>query len=83
MKAVLDEMNGEVAVFVLDEVKEIFHEAKADLPADTKVGDVFEVQVRQDGQYELGQKLSEERQRRENSIRAKREQLLKRSQNKE
>lgn len=79
MKAVLDEINGEIAVFALDEVHDIFYKATDELPAGTTVGDVFEIHPLENGLYYLGKKLPAERAKREKSNRAKREALLKRS----
>lgn len=82
MQAVFEEVNGVWAVFVVDEVAKTFHIKAADLPSDAETGDVFEVEIEADDQLKLGSKLPNERQRREQSARAKREALLKRSRNK-
>ena len=82
MKAVYEELNGDLAVFIVDNVSKTFHVNAAELPKDAEPGDVFEVEIRMDEELKLGSKLPTERKRREQSARAKREALLKRSQNK-
>lgn len=79
MKAVLDEINGAVAVFVVDEPAKTFYQNVASLPAGARVGDVFAVNLRADDTFALGEILPNERKRREASSRAKRAELLKRS----
>jgi len=82
MKAVFEEINGEYAVFIVDNVLKMYHLSASKLPPSTKIGDVFEVEITEDDQLNLLNKLPEERMQREQAARAKREALLKRSQHK-
>lgn len=77
-KAVFEELNGDMAVFIVDDVKKPYHITVSKLAEDVKLGDVFEVELADDESLKLGTKLPEERKRREDSSRAKREKLLKR-----
>jgi hypothetical protein len=77
-KAVFEELNGDIAVFIVDDVKKPYHLDVSELPAGILVGDVFEVELASDQTLKLGEILPEERKRREEVSRSKREQLLKR-----
>lgn len=77
MKAVYEELNGEIAVFIMDDIKKTYHKRVQQLPADAEVGDVFAVSVIGD-KITLIEKLPDEREARLKSARAKREELLKR-----
>lgn len=78
MKAVFEELNGEMAVFVVEGPQEIFHLEASLLPEDARVGDVYEVRV--DGaRLVLVEKLEDERHAREVSAQSKREELLRRN----
>ncbi len=77
MKAVYEELNGEIAVFIVDDIKKTYHKQVQQLPADAEVGDVFAVSVSSD-EITLLEKLPDEREARLKSARAKREELLKR-----
>lgn len=77
MKAVYEELNGEIAVFIMDDIKKTYHKRVQQLPADAEVGDVFAVSVSGD-KITLIEKLPDEREARLKSARAKREELLKR-----
>lgn len=77
MKAVYEEVNGDVAVFIVDDIPKTFYKRIGDLPADAEVGDIYAVSICQD-KITLLNKLPEERAARLASARAKREQLLKR-----
>lgn len=81
-KAVYEELNGDHAVFIVDDVKKPYHLDVSALPAGTSVGDVFEVTIAPDDSLTLGKKLPAERKQREASSRSKREQLLKRKKKK-
>ena len=77
MKAVYEELNGNLAVFIVDDIPKTYHMPVGRLPADAQVGDVFAVNV--DGHdITLLEKLPHEREARLKSARAKREALLKR-----
>lgn len=77
MKAVFDETNGHLAVFLVEQLNETYHIPVKDLPAETKQGDVFLVEVI-DGELSLIENLPIERDERLKANRAKREALLKR-----
>lgn len=77
MKAVFDETNGHLAVFLVEQLSETYHIPVKDLPAETKLGDVFLVEVI-DGELSLIENLPIERDERLKANRAKREALLKR-----
>jgi len=79
MKAVFEELNGDTAVFVVDDRKEPYYLDVSELPKNISTGDVFEVDLKTDGTLKLGDKLTDERKRREEASRAKREELLKRN----
>jgi len=81
MKAVFEELNGDTAVFVVDEKKKPYYLDVSELPADISTGDVFEVEIAAGEALKLGDKLPAERKRREEVSRAKREELLRRSNN--
>jgi len=82
MKAVFEEINGDLAVFIVDHVQKTYHLPQSKLPKDIEIGDVFEVEIINENQLNLLNELPKERIRRERASRAKREALLKRSQNK-
>lgn len=77
MKAVFEELNGNLAVFVVDNVSKMYHIEAAKLPKSARVGDVFEVELVGED-LKILDKLSEERKRREQANRLKREELLRR-----
>lgn len=77
MKAVYEELNGEIAVFIVDDIQKNYHKRLEQLPADAEVGDVYRVSLEGDS-ITLIQKLPDERNARLKSARAKREELLKR-----
>lgn len=77
MKAVYEELNGEMAVFIVDSINKFYHVPAANLPADAETGDVFEVEIC-GNHLRLLEKLPEEKKRRLDKNRAKREALLKR-----
>ena len=77
MKAVYEELNGEIAVFIVDDIQKTYHKRVDQLPADAEVGDVYSVSV-SGGAMMLIEKLPDERDARLKSARAKREELLKR-----
>lgn len=82
MKAVFEELNGEIAVFLVEDLKRTVQVRRALLPEDARVGDIYEVEWNADEQLQLLEKLPKERERRENSARKKREELLKRNKEK-
>lgn len=77
MKAVFEELNGNVAVFVVDNLSKMYHVEAAKLPEGTREGDVFEVEVAGD-ELVILEKLPEEREHRLQANRLKREELLRR-----
>lgn len=82
MKAVFEEINGELAVFIIDNIQKSYHLSVSQLPSDIEIGDVFEVEITENDQLKLLNNLPEERKKRQQAARKKREALLKRSQNK-
>lgn len=77
MKAVYEELNGNIAVFIVDDIKKTYHKRIGELPANAQVGDVFAIKVT-DNEITLLEKLPYEREARLKSARAKREELLRR-----
>lgn len=81
MKAVFEELNDDVGVFIVDGVRKIYHVGRELLPEDAEIGDVYEVEI-EDEHLILGEKLADERKKRIRSAEAKRERLLNRKKNK-
>lgn len=81
MKAVYEELNGEIAVFLVEELQRTVPIKQSKLPADAHIGDIYEVEWNADAQLQFLNKLPDERARREESARRKREMLLRRSKN--
>lgn len=79
MKAVFEEINGEMAVFIPDDLPKTYELPVTSLPESARMGDVFEVSVNEEDEIKLGERLPKEREKRERSAKRKREQLLKRS----
>ena len=77
MKAVYEELNGDMAVFIVDDVQKTYHMPVGKLPADAEIGDVYAVKVI-GNEIVLLEKLPHEREARLKSARAKREELLRR-----
>ena len=77
MKAVYEELNGDIAVFIVDDIQKTYHKRLEQLPTDAEVGDVYNVSVSGD-LLTLLEKLPDERDARLQSARAKRQQLIKR-----
>ncbi len=82
MKAVYEELNGEMAVFLIEELKRTVQLEQSKLPVDAKIGDIYEVEWQADAPLQFLEKLPAERARREQSARAKREELLRRNKKK-
>ena len=78
MKAVFEEINGEYAVFLVEELGKTFHVNRVDLPEDAVNGDVFEVEIDFDNQLKLLEKLPDETMTRKASAQLKRKKLLER-----
>ena len=78
MKAVYEELNGEMAVFLVEQLKRTVQIEQSKLPADARVGDIYEVEWNADAPMQFLEKLPDERVRREDSARKKREALLRR-----
>lgn len=79
MKAVYEELHGNEAVFILDDVAKVYHVDVSLLPEGAVAGDVFQVQI-EGASLVIGEKLDNEREKRLLSAQEKREQLLKRRQ---
>ena len=79
MKAVFEEINGEYAVFLVEELGKTFHVDRVDLPEDAVNGDVFEVEIGSKDELKLLERLSKETKSRKASAQSKRELLLKRN----
>ena len=82
MKAVYEELNGDIAVLLVEELKRTVSINQSKLPADARIGDIYEVEWNADAQLQFLNKLPDERARREASNRKKREMLLRRSRKK-
>ncbi len=82
MKAVYEELNGDIAVFLVEELKRTVSINQSKLPADARIGDIYEVEWNADAQLQFLNKLPDERAHREESVRRKREMLLRRSRKK-
>lgn len=82
MKAIYEELNGDIAVFLVEELKRTVSINQSKLPADARIGDIYEVEWNADAQLQFLNKLPDERARREASNRKKREMLLRRSRKK-
>lgn len=80
MKAVFEELNGDVAVFILDDIDQIFYKNIAELPSNAQVNDVFEVEIVEE-ELKLINKLPDEREMRLKSNQEKRKKLLRRKKN--
>ena len=76
-KAVYEELNGEMSVFIVDGISKIYHIPVSNLPADANLRDVYEVEV-QGAELHLIKKLPGERETRLEANRLKRAELLKR-----
>lgn len=79
MKAVFEEVNGEYAVLLLEELKRTYSIPQKELPSGAKIGDIFEVELTAQNEIQFQRKLLKERSLRENGNRAKREALKRRS----
>lgn len=77
-KAVFEELNGDLAVFIVDDAKRPYHVNVSNLPEDATLGDVFEVEITTDDLLKIGKNLPAERKRREAMNQSKREKLLRR-----
>ena len=75
MIAVFEEVNGQYAVFLVEEYSKKYHLHVSKLPKDTYPGDLFEVTINAQNKIELVQELKEERDRRKKNNRMKREAL--------
>lgn len=78
MIAVFEEVNGEYAVFLVEELSKTYHLHLSKLPSDANPGDLFKVGINAHDELELGQELKAERDRRQESNRLKREALKRR-----
>lgn len=78
MIAVFEEINGDYAVFIIEDLSETYSLNLSKLPENSHPGDLFEVRINEWDEIELGVKLKEERERREKRNRLKREALKRR-----
>ena len=78
MIAVFEEVNGQYAVFLVEDLSKTYHLHISKLPLDASPGDLFKVRINEHAEIELGQELREERDRRLESNRMKREALKRR-----
>ena len=78
MIAVFEEVNGQYAVFLVEESSKTYHLPVSLLPKDAQPGDLFEVIINAQNEMELGRELREERDRRKENNRMKREALKRR-----
>lgn len=78
MIAVFEEVNGQYAVFLVEDLAKKYHLHLSKLPPDANPGDVFKVAINEDDEIELYRELREERNRRKESNRMKREFLKRR-----
>jgi len=79
MKAVFEEVNGDLAVFIVEDVEKTYSLSIDHLPKNANPGDIFEATIGADDQLNLLKKLPNERRQREQSAQSKREALLKRT----
>lgn len=80
MKAVFEELNGDLAVLLIEDLEKTYVLHKDKLPEDAKIGDIFQVYFNYAAELQFARKLVEERLSREESNRLKREKLKRRSQ---
>lgn len=81
MIAVFEEVNGQYAVFLVEDFSKTYHLHVSKLPKDASPGDVFEVGINEQDELEILQVLNEERDRRQELNRLKREALKRRQNN--
>lgn len=75
MRAVFEEVNGQYAVFLVEDLSRTYHLHLSKLPQNVNPGDLFQVKINERNEIELGAELTEERDRRRESNRMKREVL--------
>lgn len=78
MRAVFEEVNGQYAVFLVEDLSRKYHLHLSKLPQNVNLGDLFQVKINEHNEIELGAELTEERDRRRESNRMKREALKRR-----
>ena len=83
MKAVFEEVNGDYATFIPDDIQKTYRIPIEELPIAAEIGDVFKIEILEDGKIKLLKNLPEERKKREQSAQEKRRKLLKRKKRKE
>lgn len=81
MIAVFEEVNGQYAVFLVEDLSKTYHLHVSKLPMDASPGDVFEVGINEQDELKLLRALNEERDRRQELNRLKREALKRRQNN--
>ncbi len=78
MIAVFEEVNGQYAVFLVEDLSKKYHLHLSKMPQDANPGDVFQISINEHDKIELGQQLRDERDQRKERNRLKREALKKR-----
>lgn len=78
MIAVFEEVNGQYAVFLVEDLSRKYHLHVSKIPLDANPGDLFKVSINEFNEIELGQQLRDERDQRQASNRMKREALKRR-----
>lgn len=78
MIAVFEEVNGQYAVFLVEDPPEKYHLHVSKLPEDASPGDLFQITISNLHEIELGKQLKDERDQRKESNRMKREALKRR-----
>lgn len=81
MIAVFEEVNGQYAVFLVEDLSKKYHLHLSKLPEHSAPGDLFEIKINRNNEIELGRELRDERDRRKESNRMKREALKRRQSN--
>lgn len=80
MRAVFEEVIGDLAVIIVEELSKTYHLPVSQLPIHAKPGDLFEVEITASDEIKLRHALKDEQERRKEKNRLKR-QVLKRRRN--
>lgn len=78
MIAVFEEVNGQYAVFLVEDLAKNYHLHLSKMPPNANPGDLFKVSINEQDEIELGQQLRDEKERRQERNRMKREALKRR-----
>lgn len=81
MIAVFEEVNGQYAVFLVEDLSRKYHLHLSKMPLDANPGDLFNVIINERDEIVLGRQLRDERERRKERNRIKREALKRRQLN--